>query len=156
MNAADQYLAAQAGLASLLPPPAAPGSGTQLIKVPFDLSNSIALPGPATLNSIVLAYPVPPGWDGRITSLIFQVSAGGFVQGSGALVARILADGAAIKGYDNILTELGSVQTPRHTDGIQIYSGQLIQLAVDNISLAVGGGFLVGGFIGHLFQRGGG
>lgn len=154
MNAADQYLVAQAGLASLLPA-STPASRSELVKLPFDLQASIALPAPVALGSIVLAYPVPPGWDGVITSLIFQVAAGGFVQGSGALVARILADGAAIKGYDNILTELGSVQTPRRTDGIRIYSGQLVQLVVDNMSLAVGGGFLIASFIGHLFQRGG-
>lgn len=152
MNAADQYLANLAGLQSLLPDPPALNAN-RLIR-PFDVQASIPLPAPLTPTAVILAYAVPPGWDGIITAICFQVSAGGFQQGSGDLIARILSDGMALKGYDNILTELGSVQMPRRTDGIQIYSGQLIQLTVDNVAFGVGGGFLVGAFVGHLKQRG--
>lgn len=152
MNAADLYLGRLATMQSLLPAPLS--SSPDRLQRPFDIQNSIALPAVGVNGSAVLTYPVPPGWDGLITAIIFEVAAGGFQQGSGDLIARIVADGMALKGYDNIVTELGSVQTPRRTDGIQIYSGQLVQLTVDNIALNVGGAFLVGAFVGHIWQRG--
>lgn len=157
MTAADQYLADMADLQQrltprgLIVPPAQGDTNTR----PFDVQGSVAFPAPPPiLGTVVLSYLCPPGWDGEVTHLSYNLAGGGFNQGSGDVVARIVIDGAAVKGYDTILTELGSPQTPRPSNGIRIHSGQLLQLIVDNNTLNIGGAFLIGAFIGRLWQKG--
>lgn len=119
----------------------------------FDYQGSIAHPNVGTGDQAILTFVVPPGHDGVIKRLSCNFSGPGFVQGSGTLVWRILANQAAIKGYDNILTELGDVKTPRSTDGILIYEAQTIELVVNNVNLAVGGAFDLGSLAGYFWPK---
>jgi len=119
----------------------------------FDFQGAIAHPAVGSGDQVILSFTVPPGHDGVIKRISCNFSGPGFVQGSGTLVWRILANGAAIKGYDNILTELGNEQTPRPTDGILVYEGQLIQLVVSNINLNAGGTFDRGSLAGYYWSK---
>lgn len=97
----------------------------------FDQVAAIATPDVATGDITVLQFEVPFGWDGVIRRLSHNYTGAGFVQGTGGIIWRLLVDGQAVRNYDSMLVEFGSVQSPRCTDGIRIYSRQIIKYVVN-------------------------
>jgi hypothetical protein len=170
MNAADTYLANMAA-AQLSVAASAPGQFTSnaartshsallpWVTPPpgyqaFDTPGSIPLPVIGSGDSAVVQFTVPRGWDGVIKRLSANQTAPGFIQGSGQLIWRVTRNGQAIRGYDNITTELGSVATPRESDGILIYENDLVQLVVNNASLGGGSAFVTGSLAGYFWPKG--
>lgn len=82
---------------------------------------------------------VPNGNDGVINQIINVFNGQGFVQGSGALIWRILINGQAVRNYDNMLVQLGSTSSPFPIAGIRVTSQDTIQFQVNNVSLVQGG-----------------
>lgn len=125
--------------------------------LPFLAHDVLARPGvvfPAVgAAGVVLTLPVPQGYDGVINALSNNYVAGGFVSGSGNLIWRILADGRAIRNFNNITVELGTLQLPRSVDGIRVFSGQAITYTIDHIANAALGGNTVCTLKGYFYPR---
>ncbi len=120
--------------------------------IPFLPAGVLAVPGVGAAG-IVLTLPVPQGMDGVINGLSNNYIAGGFVSGSGALIWRILADGRAIRNFNNIIVEFGTLQIPRVVDGIRVFSGQTITYTIDHIANAALGGDTACTFKGYFYPR---
>jgi hypothetical protein len=112
------------------PPPA----GSQA----FDFASAIALPV-VTTSGVVLSFQVPAGFRGIIRRLSHNHEGSGFVNGSGSLVWRLLVNQSVVKNYGALVTEFGSVQLPRETDGIPLQQNDRVRYEVVNVSLGVAG-----------------
>jgi hypothetical protein len=108
-----------------MPPWIVPPTGAD----PFD-ETAVATIGVVGTTTTILSFLVPYGYDGVIKRFYHNYLGSGYVDGSGSLVWRILADGRPIKNFGNILTQMGNASTPRLTDGIRIFTGQTISYVV--------------------------
>lgn len=95
----------------------------------FDYSKHIATPA-VGVDTEVLQFVVPDGFDGIIRRLSNNYTGPNFVQGSGQLIWRLLVDRMVVKNYGQILIEMGSIHHPRDTDGILVRSGQVVRYMV--------------------------
>jgi hypothetical protein len=118
----------------------------------FDVQGAIPTPAiGATPAAIVLTLLVPQGYCAVIRRLSINVSGPGFVQASGSLIFAITVDQAPYKNYAQIVTELGSVQWPRDTDGILANSNQTYQVTCLNVAYASGGTMIVASLGGWFY-----
>ena len=83
---------------------------------PFNFGNVIPYPnggvgvgGPAT----VISYTVPQGFNAVIKYVAIVHLSGGFVDGTGNVVWRVLINGGAAPGLDNQQFQIGSMSQPR-------------------------------------------
>jgi hypothetical protein len=128
-----------------------PPSGFQA----FDTPGYIPMPAMGSGDVAIVSFTVPTGWDGVIKRFSANQTGPGFVQGSGALIFRVTVNGQAVRGYDTLLTELGSIQTPRVTDGILISAGDVVELVINNASYAgIGAAFVVATLAGYFWPNG--
>lgn len=111
----------------------------------FDYQNGTALPNVGS-TALVLSFVVPDGFDGVIKWLGWNFTGGGFVQFSGDIVVQILRNNAAVRNYDNIINEKGSLQFPRRVSPIRIFANQVISMTVSHPT----NGTLVGDIVGTL------
>src|ERR1035437_1094807 len=118
--------------------------------IPFDTQLVVGMPAVAALATIVTLV-VPDGYDGVINAYSWNVTGGGFVQGSGDLLVQMLRNGAAIRNYDNILVEKGSIASPRPISPLRIYSGQVISLTINHVANLLLAGNVVGCFSGYFY-----
>lgn len=120
----------------------------------FDVQSTIATPAPGS-SGVVLSLQVPVGlvMCARGISIVF--SGGGFQQGGGALVYSVQVDGAPVKGYGNILTDLGTMQPgnvqPREVWGIFADASQTVTINVANVSQVGGDTFVVATLVGYFY-----
>lgn len=123
--------------------------------LPFLPHGVVAVPGPPgpAAIAVVLTFNVPQGYDGVITGISNNYVAGGFVSGSGDLIWMIQADGRAIRNFNNILVEFGTLQMPREVDGIRIFSGQTIDYVISHPANAALGGNTVCTMKGYFYPR---
>lgn len=134
---------------------------TTIVKRPWveepDGSESYNQYGRATLPIVggpvatVVTVIVPDGYDGVIKSFSWNFTAGGFIQGSGDLVAQLLRNGVPIRNYDNILVETGTIALPRPISPIRIYSGQVITLTVNHVANVLLVDDIVGSINGYFY-----
>lgn len=82
----------------------------------------------------VINTTVPNGYDGVIRNILNNYNGGGFINGSGTLKWRILRNGQAVRGYDNILVQLGNDASTGITK-IRVNGGDGLQYQVFNVSL---------------------
>ena len=101
---------------------------------PFFPKTQVPVPAVGA-SSIALTMQVPNGQDGVIKKFSFNYIGGGFVNGSGDLVWRILIDGRAARNASNIQSEMGTQDAPFElTMPIRIYSGQTIQIQISHVA----------------------
>lgn len=152
-----QYFSPRGGM---LPPPASsdrppwvePPAGAE----PFEAVAVIATPAVGS-SGVVLSFRVPYGFDGVIRRLSHNYTGGGFVQGSGDLIWRLTRDGAAVRNFESLAVEFGSIQDPRKIDPIRIFSGQLISYVVEHAptsGLPVAGTRIVCSLGGYFYPTG--
>ena len=115
----------------------------------FDYVSYVALPAIGA-QGVIINFKVPEGFNGIIKRFGNVYVGSGFTEGSGALQWQLLANGTPITNYENIPASLGATAAPSEVSSIRIKEGELIQLVVNNISLAVGGAFS-GGRLGGWF-----
>jgi hypothetical protein len=102
---------------------------------PFDEFGNVALPAAPSVDTTILSMLVPDGYDGVIKNYSLNFGGGGFVQGSGTIVWRVLVDGQALRNFTVITSEKGSAQSPRAiSGGIRLFSGQLVTAVVNHVS----------------------
>lgn len=107
----------------------------------IDLLNYVALPAIGATAPIV-TYVVPPGRNGLIYKVACNFVGGGWVEGSGDVLWRILVDGSPPPGatsYDAILGSLGSPANPVEIPGFRIFENQVLTLVAANVAVVVAG-----------------
>lgn len=120
--------------------------------IAFDNAGDIVLPA-IGVEAVVFSFQVPKGQNGVIKEIANVFIGGGFTDGSGAIVWRILQNNQAVRGKENILNSLGSVAAPSRIGGggfIRILENDVIALSVLNVSV-VPGGQLIGGRLSGWF-----
>ena len=147
-QAVDSDISVSAGY---VPPPwVEPPSG----RVPIDVFGTVAMPIVGA-NALILTFPVPEGYDGIIDQYALNYTGAGFVNGSGDLAWRVLADGRPIRNFSNILSQKGSENFPRKISGsgIPISSGQLITIIIDHLANAALGASVTASLMGYMYPR---
>ena len=125
----------------------------------FFPKSSVALLAAPGASQTVVQFRVPLGMDGVIKSIGCAPVTGGFVNDSGDIIWRILADGRAVRNFDNIRSVMGeSIGQPVDLAvGIPIFSGQLIEFQTQHPqSAALDGVVVVCQFKGYFFPSLGG
>ncbi len=100
---------------------------------PFDAQNVVAIPAIAA-NAIVLSYTVPTGFDGVVKALSNNLTVCGFVEGDGSIIWRLFINNRAVRNFSNILVEKGTIQIPRPISPLRLFSGDIIQWVIYNVS----------------------
>lgn len=119
--------------------------------IAFSPAAYIPFPAAPSAPTVVLQFSVPSGTNGIIWQIGNVFVGGGWQEGTGNIVWQLLADGGAIRNFENILASLGGVSTPcLLSGGILIKEGQVIQLTVQNNAIP-GGPFYAGGRMGGWF-----
>ena len=121
----------------------------------LDLLNYVNLPAIAG-DAVIVSFQVPPGRNGVIKKVACNFVGGGWVEGSGAVVWRILVDGAPPPGstnYDTILGSLGSPANPVEIAGFRIFENQILSVHIANVSIVVAGQLAGARLIGYLYPR---
>ena len=118
----------------------------------FSAIKSIALPSPTGVDVLVGSFLVPTGFDGVGAAVIFNYTGTGFAEGSGDLTWRLQLNQHYVKDYGNVVTQLGSLQTPYNQNSGQILlqANQLVQFWV-NVSVASAGNLIGGRIISSLW-----
>jgi len=88
---------------------------------PFQLIHTIPLPAANGIDTTVLSFTVPQGFDGVITSITHGYTGTGFVNGSGDLTWRIRVGLRWARDLGNVTVQLGTLETP-----YQIYRGGIL------------------------------
>lgn len=117
--------------------------------VPFDGAAAIALPAVGLAQ--VLAITVPDGHDGVINQFSWNFTGGGFVQGSGDIIVQVQRDGVAVRNFENILVEKGTIGVARPISPIRVYNKQVISIVVNHAANALLNGFIVGSLVGYFY-----
>ena len=113
----------------------------------IDQLNYVALPAIGAIATI-LSYTVPIGRNGVIQKIANNFVGGGWVEGTGDVIWRILVDGAGIPGansYTNILGSLGSPANPVKISGFRVFENQVITVVAFNNPAGPNGGIVVAG-----------
>jgi hypothetical protein len=119
--------------------------------------SSIPLPAANGLDTLVLSFIVPYGYDGVAVTTIANYTGQGFVEGSGDLSWRVQLNERYVKNYGNLQTSVGSLLIPTNIgNSIRLLSGQLVQFFV-NRSVASApnliGGRIICALLGWWYPR---
>ncbi len=128
---------------ALLPPWIYPPTNWENI----DQINYALLPAIGSTVTII-SYVVPPGRNGIINKVACNFVGGGWVEGSGDILWRILVDGTPPPGatsYDAILASLGSPASPTGISGFRIFENQVVTAVAFNNPAGASGGVVVAG-----------
>lgn len=134
-NDAQRVEYVQQSVTAIAPPWVQPPDGFKS----FDFALAVATPIVIGVDTIIVQFTVPNGMEGVINRLGNGYTGPGFVDGSGDLAWRIFVDGIPVQGYDNILVRLGEINAPTSITGVRVFSGQLVQFTVNNVTGALGG-----------------
>ena len=106
--------------------------------IPFNEVNYVALPAIGA-TAVIVSFMVSPGMNGVIKWIGNNFVGAGFTDGSGDIIWQITADGQPIRNHQHIIGSLGSPASPSETPPIRLFENQLIELTVENVSIAVAG-----------------
>lgn len=123
--------------------------------VHFDNAGDIVLPA-IGVESPIFTFAVPKGFNGVMKEIGNAFLGGGFNDGSGAIVWRILQNNQAVRGKENIVNSLGSIAIPSRIGGggfIRILENDLISMTVLNVSIAPAGQIIAGRLSGWFYPK---
>lgn len=116
----------------------------------FSPSNVVAI-GAVGDETNIIAFNVPVGQDGVITSLVVLYTASEYDIGD--LVYRIYIDDRPVKNFDNILTNLGNTSNPLPVK-IRVFSGNRVRLTVfHQANVTLTGKAATGLLLGYTYSR---
>lgn len=104
----------------------------------------------------ILEFTVPIGRNGIIKKVANNFVGGGFQEGQGNIIWRILVDGAPPPGatsYNTILGSLGSPASPTEIAGFRIFENQVVSVVAENVAIAVAGQLVGARLVGYLYPR---
>jgi hypothetical protein len=107
----------------------------------LDMSGYAALPAIGA-TATILSFTVPTGRNGVIKKLANNFVGGGWVEGSGSVVWKILVNGTAPPGansYNSILDSLGAIASPTEIAGFRIMENQVVSVVITNVNIVVAG-----------------
>lgn len=99
-------------------------------------------------QATIISYTVPAGRNGIINKVACNFVGGGWVEGTGDIIWRILIDGTPPPGatdYDSILASLGGPAQPTGIAGFRFFENQILALVVFNNPAGPNGGVVVAG-----------
>jgi hypothetical protein len=120
-----------------------------------DQATYITLPA-VGVTSTILSFTVPPGRNGVIQKIANNLVGGGFTEGSGDVIWRILVDNAPPPGatsYNSIVNSLGNPASPTSIPGFRIYENQVVSIVVQNVAVVPAGQFVGGRLVGYIYPR---
>jgi hypothetical protein len=123
--------------------------------IAFDAAGDITIPA-IGVESTIFTFTVPRGFNGVIKTIANVFIGGGFNDGSGAIVWRILQNNQAVRGKENIINSLGTVQQPSAVGGggfIRILENDIIAMTVLNVSIVVAGQVIAGRLSGWFYPK---
>jgi hypothetical protein len=102
-----------------------PPEGERLQKV-----GSIPLPVAELVDTPILDFTMPIGWDGVGTNIMMTVAGSGFVEGSGDVVWRMQVGQRWIPDFSNVIFSLNDLRNPHALVGgyIRLLSLQRVQI----------------------------
>jgi hypothetical protein len=112
--------------------------------------------------AVIISFQVPIGRNGVINKVGNNFIGGGWIEGTGDVIWKILVDGAPPPGansYNSIPASLGSPANPVAISGFRIFENQLLTLVAFNNPAGPNGGIVVAGqrvggrLLGHLYPR---
>ena len=127
----------------------------------IDQVSYVLLPAIGTTVTII-SFQVPIGRNGIIRKIANNFVCGGWVEGTGDVIWRVLVDGTPPPGatsYDSISASLGSPANPVEIPGFRIFENQVITLVGFNNPAGPSGGVIVAGqrlggrLVGYLYPR---
>ena len=123
---------------------------------PFDAQGAINLPtfGFGAPPSLVVAYQVPKGYDGVINALsnnIYTAVANLFVQGDGSIIWSLMINKRAVHNFDSVIVEKGTIQIARPISPLRIFSGDLVEWFVLNVSSVLAGARIICSINGYVY-----
>lgn len=90
----------------------------------------VAFPAPGAAAVDVLAFTVPAGMGCVIRWLAVITTVGGFQDGNGSVVWRVLVNGSAVQGYEAITCQVGTLAQPADTQ-ILAMEGDTVEITVE-------------------------
>lgn len=134
MSASDYMVQRQRAALSQIRPPVDPA----VLRNPtadcrfFDLTPAPfpAFPAAGAGQSTILSLNVPAGQGCLIRWLAFVYIGGGYLDGAGNIIWRVLVNGAAVQGYENTQTQVGTLAVPSDTQ-IIAYEGDTVEVTVE-------------------------
>jgi hypothetical protein len=117
--------------------------------VPFDPQNGLTL-GAVGGSQIVLTLLVPIGMDGVIKGISHN-TVFPFSDFSGDLQWQLLQNGRAIRNFDNMLAQKGTIAVTRPISPLRIYSGDTITYVVNHLANAGLNGQVVCSVTGYFY-----
>jgi hypothetical protein len=102
-----------------------PPEGERLQKV-----GSIPLPAAELVDTQILDFTMPIGWDGVGTNVMMTVAGSGFVEGSGDVIWRMQVGQRWIPDFSNVIFSLNDLRNPHALVGgyIRLLSLQRVQI----------------------------
>jgi hypothetical protein len=107
--------------------PTPPASSRPFIVTPNPFP---AYPAPGANPVVVISYQVPIGMFAVIAYIAIVHVGGGFVDGSGNVVWRVLVNGAGVKGLEALTSQLASYNNPNVVQ-IVLMENDLIQVTAE-------------------------
>lgn len=123
--------------------------------VAFDNAGDIVIPA-VGVESPIFQFQVPRGMNGVMKEIANAFIGGGFTDGSGAIVWRVLQNNQAMRGKENVVNSLGSVANPSRIGGggfMRISENDLIQMVVLNVSVVPAGQIIAGRLSGWFYPK---
>jgi len=123
--------------------------------VHFDNAGDIVIPA-IGVESPIFSFQVPRGFNGVMKEIANAIIGGGFIDGSGALVWRILQNNQAVRGKENVVNSLGSVAQPSRIGGgafIRISENDIITMTVLNVSVVTNAQIIAGRLSGWFYPK---
>jgi len=103
---------------------------------------SIALPAVEGVDTPILDFTMPLGWDGVATNIMMTVAGSGFVEGLGDVIWRMRVGERWIPDFSNVIFQLNNLQFP-HT----LVGGYVRLLSLQRVRIFA---FLGAGALGRL------
>jgi hypothetical protein len=120
-----------------------------------DQINYITLPG-VGVEAVILTFQVPLGRNGIINKVACNFVGGGWTEGSGDVLWRLLVDQGTPPGansYEAIPASLGSPAQPVGIAGFRIFENQVVTFEVFNNAIVPAGQFVGARICGYLYPR---
>jgi len=123
--------------------------------IAFDNAGDITIPA-IGVESTIFSFTVPRGHNGVIKTIGNVFIGGGFNDGSGNIVWRVLQNNQAMRGKENIINSLGTVQAPSQVGGggfLRILENDVIAMTVLNVAIVASGQIIAGRLSGWFYPK---
>lgn len=91
---------------------------------------SIPLPALENVDTPIVDFTMPVGWDGVATNVMMTITGSGFIEGSGDVIWRMKVGDRWIPDFSNVIFQLNDLRNPHSLVGgyIRLLSLQRVQI----------------------------